>query len=93
MDRAVVIDDNGWDRYNGQNNQWYTLKYDPQSGYVELNAKNSGDCYGDYKTRYFDSPESFAGWCARCNRNWQKLLGEIDENDLVVMAFVNALIK
>ena len=93
MDRAVRIDDNGWDKYNGQNYQWYTLKYDPESGLVILDANNSGDCYGDYKTRYFESPEAFATWCNQASRNWQKLLGDIDESDTAAMAFVAALVK
>jgi len=93
IDKAVKIDGNGWDKYNGQNYQWYTLKYDPESGLVILDGNNSGDCYGDYKTRYFESPEAFDVWCAKCDRNWQKLLGDIDETNPAVMAFVAALIK
>lgn len=93
INKVVKIDDNGWDKNNGQNFQWYTLKYDPESGLVILDANNSGDCYGDYKTRYFESPEAFATWCARCDRNWEKLLGEINESDETVMSFVNALTK
>jgi hypothetical protein len=93
INKAQKIDGDGWDRYNGQNYQWYTLKYDPESGLVILDANNSGDCYGDYKTRYFESPEAFAAWCAKCDRNWQKLLGDIDESNQTIMAFVNALVK
>lgn len=53
---AQRIDGNGWDRYNGQNWQWYSLFYNPSCGLVVLQADNSGSCYGDYTDRYFDSP-------------------------------------
>ena len=93
MAKATRIDDNGWDFYNGQNYQWYSLWYEPGSGYVELRANNSGSCYGDYKDRYFDSPQSFVNWCGRTCRNWEKLLGDIDETDDTVMHFVNAILS
>lgn len=93
MDKAIKIDRDGWDTYDGRNYQWYTLKYEPESGYVELNGNNSGSCYGDYKDRYFDSPASFAAWCNRCERSWSDLLGEIDEDNPVVMKFVNTILN
>lgn len=39
---AKRIDNNGWDRYDGQNWQWYSLFYNPACGLVVLEASNSG---------------------------------------------------
>ena len=91
MERAVKIDKNGWDRYNGQNWQWYTLKYDTETGYTELDASNSGSCYGDYNTYRFESPKSFLAWCNETDRNWEELLGDIDENDVIVTKFIEEI--
>lgn len=38
---AKRIDNNGWDRYDGQNWQWYSLFYNPACGLVVLEASNS----------------------------------------------------
>ena len=45
---AKRIDNNGWDRYDGQNWKWYSLFYNPACGLVVLEACNSGSCRGDY---------------------------------------------
>ena len=87
---AKRIDDKGWDT-SGRNKQWYSLLYNKDCGLVILDADNSGDYYGDYKTRYFDSPASFAEWCAEYDRDLTALLGNIDEKDEDAMAFVNAV--
>lgn len=92
IDAAVTIHADGWDTYDGRNYQEYYLKYNPSCGLVILDANNSGDCYGDYSTRYFDSPASFADWCLEHGRNWAKLLGEIDEESETTMKFVDALL-
>ena len=92
IDAAVIIHANGWNSYNGRNHQWYYLKYNPDCGLVILDADNSGDCYGDYATRYFDSPTSFANWCKAHDRSWEKLLGEIDEENETAMQFAEALL-
>ena len=92
IDAAVSIPSAGWDRYDGSNYQWYCLKYNPDCGLVILDANNSGDCYGDYATRYFDSPASFADWCQERGRSWEKLLGEIDEENEPAMQFAEALL-
>lgn len=92
MERAKCISNDGWNSYNGQNWQWYWLKYDAKTGYTMLEANNSGDCYGDYSDRDFASPESFAEWCREHDRSWEKLLGEIDENDEAAMDFVDRIL-
>lgn len=43
---AKRIDSNGWDRYDGENWQWYSLFYNPACGLVVLEASNSGSCFG-----------------------------------------------
>lgn len=91
MDKAVKIDNDGWDSYNGRNKQWYSLYYEPNIGYVALVGSNSGDCYGDYDTYRFASPKSFAKYCKETNRDWTELLGEIDEANPVVMRFVDEI--
>lgn len=86
---ARRIDGNGWDRYNGQNWQWYSLFYNPACGLVILKANNSGDCYGDYTDHYFENPEAFRAWCETPFLNdWAALLGEIDEQDNCALDFV-----
>lgn len=86
---ARRIDGNGWDSYNGQNWQWYSLFYNPACGLVILKANNSGDCYGDYTDRYFENPEAFRAWCeAHFGHDWAALLGEIDEQDNCALDFV-----
>lgn len=95
---AVRIDNDGWDRYDGRNWQWYTLRYNPDCGLVILEADNSGDCYGDYETRYFSSPAAFRAWAQpeEAEYGWQPtrdveaLLGDIDEGNAAALAFVNA---
>ena len=86
---AKRIDNNGWDRYDGQNWQWYSLFYNPACGLVILKANNSGGCYGDYTDRYFESHEAFRAWCeAHYGHDWAALLGEIDEQDNCALDFV-----
>lgn len=92
---AIKIDGNGWDSYDGRNHQWYTLKYNKDCGLVILDANNSGDCYGDYETRYFATPAHFAAWCNNAyeySRDWNVLLGDIDETNESAMHFVAALL-
>lgn len=85
------IDQDGWDTYNGRNHQWYSLYYDPNSGFVKLDADNSGDCYGNYNTLYFANPKSFANYCNQIDADWTTLLGDIDEDNLTVITFVDAI--
>lgn len=86
---AKRIDNNGWDRYDGQNWQWYSLFYNPACGLVVLEASNSGSCCGDYSDRWFESPEAFRAWCeAHLGHDWAALLGEIDEQDNCALDFV-----
>lgn len=87
--KCVKIDNDGWDRYNGQNYQWYTLGYNPECGLVILYASNSGDCNGDYGTYYFASPIDFVNEYGI--DKVEKLLGEIDENNEAALHFVSAL--
>lgn len=86
---AQRIDGNGWDRYNGQNWQWYSLFYNPSCGLVVLQADNSGSCYGDYTDRYFDSPAAFKAWCESSScRDWAELMGDIDEQNECALDFI-----
>lgn len=88
---AKRIDGNGWDKYDGQNWQWYSLFYNPACGLVVLEASNSGSCFGDYSDRWFESPEAFRTWCEASfpvARDWAALLGEIDEQDECALDFV-----
>lgn len=86
---AKRIDNNGWDRYDGQNWKWYSLFYNPACGLVVLEACNSGSCRGDYLDRWFESPEAFRAWCdAHLGLDWAALLGEIDEQDNCALDFV-----
>lgn len=89
---AQRIDNHGWDRYDGRNWQQYWLEYNPECGLVILTGNNSGDCYGDYSTRYFDSPAAFREWCDERMRSWEKLLGDIDEDNAAAMAFAGAML-
>lgn len=93
MDAAVRVDGNGWDHNNGRNVQWYELLWDQGSGYVCLDADNSGDCYGDYSTREFDSPEAFFEWASASGRDVERLLGDINEDDSVEMDFADRYIR
>lgn len=92
IDAAVSIPVGGLDYYDGSNYQWYYLKYNPDCGLVILDANNSGDCYGDYETRYFDSPASFAEWCYENDRSWSKLFGDIDEENEIAMKLAGELL-
>lgn len=87
--KCVKIDNDGWDSYDGRNKQWYTLKYNPECGLVILKADNSGDCYGNYETRYFASPEEFVSEYGIDEVG--RLLGDIDEENEAVMHFVGVL--
>lgn len=83
IDAAVRVDGDGWDRNNGRNTQCYSLWYEPKSGYVRLDADNSGDCYGDYSTKEYASLEEFFAASAKSNADVGELLGTIDEDDPV----------
>ena len=88
MDATVNLGFDGWDSYNGQNYQWYSVHYNPSCGLVILDASNSGDCYGDYETRYFDSPVAFRNWCNEEYRSLPDLMGNVDEDNEAAMQFV-----
>ena len=90
IDACVSLHFDGWDSYNGRNHQWYNVKYNPECGLVILDADNSGDCYGDYETRYFSSPAKFREWCQDHDRSLPRLMGDIDEDNEAQMAFVAA---
>jgi len=92
IDAAKPLDFNGWDSYDGRNHQWYSVHYNPECGLVILYADNSGDCYGDYKDRYFASPQKFAEWVRECtSHSLSKLFGDVDESDEVAMKFVSEI--
>lgn len=92
MEAAVTLGFNGWDSYNGRNHQWYTVKYNAECGLVILLADNSGDCYGDYKDRYFSSPKKFAEWVRECTyRSLSDLFGDVEEDNDVAMRFINEI--
>lgn len=91
-DEAINLDCEGWDHYDGQNYQWYSLYYNPDCGLVILKA-HSTSCFGDHKTRYFDCPEAFRKWCEEKHRDWEDLFGEIDEDNKIAMGFVDKLLK
>ena len=91
INAARRIDNDGWDSYDGQNWQWYSLLYNPACGLVILKANNSGACYGDYTDHWFESPEAFRAWCESAfpvARDWAALLGEIDEQNECALDFV-----
>lgn len=88
---AKRIDGKGWDNYDGQDWQWYSLYYNPACGLVVLEGDNSGSCYGDYSIRWFESPEAFRAWYEAAlpvARDWGALLGEIDEQNECALDFV-----
>ena len=65
--------------YNDQGTQWYTIKYHQPTGYCEIIANNSGDFYGDYRDRYYASPERMyraEGWSIN---EYATMVGEIEE--------------
>ncbi len=93
MDAAVSLPFDGWDTYDGRNYQWYSVRYNPACGFVALCANNSGDCYGDYEDRYYDSPASFRR--AECDeysggRSFERLIGDVDETNAIAMQFIDA---
>lgn len=92
-EEAVRIDGKGWNTYNGRNKQWYSLEYNPNCGLVILSADNSGDCYGDYSTKYFSSPKEFEYYCEDCGKSWEELMGDIDEENEAAIKFVDAIIN
>ena len=49
IDACVSLHFDGWDYYNGQNYQYYAVRYNPECGLVVLEGSNSGDFYGDYE--------------------------------------------
>lgn len=90
IDACVSLHFNGWDYYNGRNYQYYSVRYNPECGLVILDADNSGDCYGDYETRYFSTPAKFRAWCNETGRSLEKLMEDLDEDNEAHMAFVAA---
>ena len=80
-----TIDCNGWNSYDGQYYQMYSLHYNPECGLVILEAYNSGDCFGDYFKKYYASPQEFVK--AYGASEVSRLLGHIDENDKIAMEF------
>lgn len=89
------IDNNGWDSYDGRNHQWYSLYCIPRKNgklsYM-LDANNSGNCYGDYTTKYFGCAKDFLVYCNALERSVAELLGNIDENNDFFMAACKDLI-
>ena len=81
IDAAEKVDGSGWDSYDGNYYQWYSLLYDPQSGYVCLDAGNSGNCFGDYSTKEYASLEDFFADAVETERDVGELLGDIDEDN------------
>ena len=95
IEAATRLPFNGWDSYNGQNYQWYSVYYNPDCGLTILSASNSGDCYGDYGDRYYESPKAF--YNAECvgdeysyGRSFEKLIGDVDEDNELAMQFIEA---
>ena len=91
IEACHLIAADGWDHYNGRNMQWYRILYNPDCGLVVLKASNSGDCYGDYQDRYFISPRAFAEWADSVEREVGELLGDINEDDPIAMAFAKEI--
>lgn len=96
IDKAEELPFKGWDSYDGRNQQWYTVRYNPDCGLTILEANNSGDCYGDYGERYYESPRAF--YNAECvandynyGRDFEKLIGDVDEDNELAMKFLEAL--
>ena len=84
----------GWNRYNGRNWQWYNIFYNANTGLVILEADNSGDCYGDYSTKYFNSPKDFREYAEdpyRCGKDLDNLLRDLDEENKILMDFVEKM--
>lgn len=82
--KMTRIDGDGWDHYDGRNHQWYSL-YAKQltSGILyKLDANNSGDCYGDYKTRWFFGSENLMRWIGRNGESAKNRLCELLGNDI-----------
>lgn len=99
IDAAQKLGFSGWDTYNGQNYQWYTVLYNPDCDLVILDANNSGNCFGDYETYYFDSPIAFFKWADEENARgygqyWDlaKLFGDVDEANETEMGFVGKFV-
>jgi hypothetical protein len=89
--KMVKIDNDGWDYYNGQNYQHYSLFYNVALDIVKLITSNNGDCYGDYSTKYFSSAKDFAtSYNGNGYKKWRDLLGEIDETNSNILEFINA---
>lgn len=91
IDAAVRIDGGGWNTEDDRNNYYEAeLLYNPACGLVIL--KTSGSWPSWSRTEYFSSPDAFADYCVSCDRNWAKLLGDIDESNATAMAFVDAIL-
>jgi hypothetical protein len=95
-EKMMKIDADGWDSYDGRNHQWYSLraKQLPDGILYCLDANNSGDCYGDYKTRWFFGGEKLMQWISEKYNPYEtakeafgRLLGnDISENDELINA-------
>lgn len=96
LKKLEKIDNGGWDTYNGQNHQWYTLNaVQTEHGIVyNLSASNSGSCYGDYSDKYFLGGKRLMQYVA--NKYYMddpkekigELLGDIDETNNLLKAVV-----
>ena len=99
LKKLKKIPANGWDRYDGRNHQWYTLyatKLESGDFLYNIDAHNSGSCYGDYSDTYFinkgiikyvadkfydDDPKT----------KLSELFGDIDESDEFLMEIIENL--
>lgn len=100
LKKLVKIDNDGWDRYDGQNYQWYSLyaaELNDGSILYRLNANNSGSCYGEYSDKYFIGAGNLKKYVADkfcyddSKQKIGELLGEIDEDNELVLKVLEDL--
>lgn len=88
LKKLTQIDNDGWDSYDGRNEQRYTLSaaiLDDGAILYELAADNSGCCYGNYQTIYRVGGDELlryvadTRYCANARDEIAELLGDIEE--------------
>ena len=93
--RLVKIDNDGWDTYDDNNYQYYTLsaaKLSDGQILYKLGGSNSGSCYGDYSTHYVIGGKNLMSLINDKRGDFElpkdalaKLLGDIDESNLLIL--------